>query len=159
MKVTHDSPQMLVIEDVPWLLATALSAAALLPVGIGLAMLMRGEWTGLLVGTGGFAFGALFLAVFVRRTRLILDLAQGMAELKRRSVLGTKVWTWTLAEIEGARIEESSSDGSTTCRPVLMLRGGGREPVTPVYTSGRAPARMVEAINSWLGAAEGRRRG
>jgi hypothetical protein len=151
MKTTLEQPDLLVLEDVPWILGAVFVAVILIPVGIGTAMVLNGEATGLLVALGGAAFGAIFFAAFVRRTRLVLDRAAGLAELKRRSVFGLKAWTWRLDEIDRAWVESSTSDGSTTYRPVLILASGEHQPITPVYSSGQGAHRATTAITRWLG--------
>ena len=151
MKITHDTPDLLVLEDVPWMLGILFVAMVLIPVGVGLTMLLSGEWTGIFVALGGAAFGGIFFAAFVRRTRLVLDRKAGMAELKRRSVLGLKTWTWRLDEIDRAWAESSMSQKSTTSRPVLILTTGARQAINPVYSSGQGAARATTAINRWLG--------
>lgn len=151
VKVIHETPEMLVLEDIPWLLGIGLIAFTLVPIGIGIAMVMSGEFWGLAVALGGGSFAALFFAVFVRRTRLVLDRPGDRAELKRRTVLGTKVWEWQLSEIDRAVSESSYSDGSTTYRPALTFKKGGAQAINPVYSNGRGTSRAVTAINGWLG--------
>jgi hypothetical protein len=150
MKTRIDTADLLLLEDVPWLLGAGISALILTIIGVGTSMVLSGNLAGLAVGLFGGLFGGIFFAAFVRRTRLELDRRTGIVDLRRRTVFGTRSWLFRLDNVERAYIEESHGDDSTTYRPMLILRDGRRQPINPVYSSGQGAARAVNAINRWL---------
>ena len=158
MKIRIDSPDLLLLEDVPWLIGAGISALILIIVGIATDMVLSGNLAGLALGLFGVAFGGLFFAAFVRRTRLELDRRSGIVDLRRRTMLGTRSWLFRLDNVERAYVEESHGDDSTTYRPMLILRDGRRQPINPVYSSGQGAARAAHAINDWLDAGVSARR-
>jgi hypothetical protein len=157
VKVTFRDADVLVLEHVPWVLGVTLVTVTLVIVTVGLVLSLGGPWPGLAIAAGGAVFGGLFCGVFIRRTRLVLDRRAGIAELKRRTVLGTKVSSWPLVSLARATVEESrdSESRSVTRRPVLLFADGSREPVNPVYVSGGGAARTAATINDWLGVGPG----
>ncbi len=158
MRVTRDTPDQLILADTPWLVGFFLILFILVFVGIGLTLLMNGEWAGLLFAGIGGGLGLLAFAAFVRRVQLILDRTTGSLILRRRSVFGYRQVRHRLADLSGAELERtSSSEGGTLYRPVLVLTGGmsaGRHPIVEAYTNTSGPRRAVEAVNGWLARAQ-----
>lgn len=157
MKLVTDTPDLLIVEDRPILLALGLIVFILAFVGAGLAITLAGEWWGLLFALFGGGMGFVAFWAFVRRVQLVLHRPEGYAELRRRNLFGGTRVRHLLTEIDRAEIEESrSSDSGTTYRVVLVIPAGqsaGRHPVTLAYSSGRGHHRAAEAINAWLEAA------
>lgn len=154
MKILTDTPDLLVVEDRPVLLALALIAFILMFVGAGLVMILAGEWWGILFALGGGGMGFVAFWAFVRRVQVVFHRPDGYVELRRRNLFGGSRVQHELAEIDRAVIEESqSSDSGTTYRVALVVEHGqsaGRHPITLAYSSGRGHHRAAEAINSWL---------
>lgn len=154
MKVTTDTPDLLIVEDRPVILAIALTAFILIFIGAGIAVVMAGEWWGLifLLGGGGFGFAAFW--AFVRRVQVVFHRPEGYVEFRRRNIFGGSRVRHALAEVDRAEVEESrSSDSGPTYRVVLVFERGqsaGRHPVTLAYSSGSGHQRAAEAINDWL---------
>ncbi len=154
MKVTTDTPDLLIVEDRPFILAVALTLFILVFVAVGFTVMMSGEWWGIifaLVG-GGVGFGAFW--GFVRRVQVVFHRPGAYVEFRRRNIFGGARVRHGLAEIGRAEVEESrSSDSGSTYRVVLVVDRGqsaGRHPVTLAYSSGRAHHRVAQAINAWL---------
>lgn len=166
MKVTTDTPDMLIIDDRPILMAIMLTVFILTFVGAGLAIVMSGEWLGLLFGLMGGGLGFAAFAVFVRRVQVVFYRPEGWIEIRKRSIFGMKTVRHNLTEIARAEIEKtrstssgSSSSGSMLYRIALVIETGqskGRHPVTEAYSSGSGHQRCAEAINRWLGATRAR---
>jgi|TARA_R110002049_G_scaffold44333_3_gene129764 hypothetical protein len=156
MKITRDTPDQLIIENNPVLLAILLGLFALGFVGIGLFSLGDDTSLGLGFILGGMVFGGVFLAAFIRRSQVIFDRSTGRVEMRRKSVTGYRRRDWDLADLDRAIVERGPSDGSMTYRTALVFTGGmdaGTHPITIVYSSGGGADRAAKAINRWLDAA------
>lgn len=155
MKIVRDTEDQLILANTPWLLSLGLVAFTLVFVGVSLMRLGENQWQGLLMVVGSLAFGGVFLVAFVRKTQLILDRTSNTVVLRRRGLLGYSEDVYDLDDLARAITQTSrSGEGTTTRRAALTFRSGphkGTHPVTIVYTSGRGPARAVDAINAWLG--------
>ncbi len=154
MKVATDTPDLLILEDRPLLVAGILLVVLLGMVGIGIAQIAAGETvSGLAFGLlgGGFAFGGIL--AFVRRNQLVLDRAGGQVLMRRRSLLGYSERRFELAHLDKAVVQTSRSGDSDTHRMALVFGRGaqvGTHPFTLVYTSGRGARRGADTVNAWL---------
>ncbi|MFP4327527.1 MAG: hypothetical protein ACLFQL_05915, partial [Paracoccaceae bacterium] len=120
MKITHDTPDLLVVDVVPWLLGAGVILFILVFAGAGLLILSEGEPLGLLflLGGGGMGLGAFW--AFVRREQVILDRRSGEVLLRRRTIFGQTEERQPLSTLHGALIEtHRSRKGSTTFRAEL----------------------------------------
>jgi len=158
MKITRNTPEQLIVGETPWFLGIGLIFFIICFVGPGLAITFTGEPAGLLFALLGGGLGIGAFAVFVRRIQVILDKGQGSITMRERSLFGYSEVRHDLSNLAGAVIETTTgSKGSTLYRPVLVLDKGmskGRHPISEIYTNGRGPHRLVEAVNSWLPASE-----
>lgn len=154
MKINKDSPELLIIDNQPWLVAALLGVMMLAFVGAGLSMLTTDEWVlGLFFSVGGGLFFVFFFWAFVRRNQLILDRHAATLTLRRRTLTGYRETVHELQHLERAIVETSRSDKTNTHRMALVLKGGmdaGTHPFTSVYTSGRGADRAADAVNAWL---------
>ena len=157
MKVTTDTPDLLIVEDRPVVIAIALIVFTLVFLGAGLLILATGEWWGLVFAGFGGGMGLLFFAVFVRRVQVIFHRPERYAEVRRKNVFRASKVRYDLREISRAIVESSrSSEGGTTYRVTLVIDAGesaGLHPVTFAYSSGSGHANAAHAINDWLEAA------
>lgn len=152
MKVTRDTPEQLIVENNPILLAIFVSVFGLIFVGIGLANIAEDFSMGLLFILGGLIFGVGFNMIFVRRTQLILDAPRNLIELRRRSWIRYSAMTWELRYLDRAIVQTSHSGDTPTHRAALIINGGmdvGTHPITLVYSSGSGAKRAADAINRW----------
>ena len=158
MKITTNTPDLLIVENRPVWLALGLTLFILIFVAVGLAMTLSGEWWGLLFGLFGGGIGFAAFWAFVRRVQVVFNRSEAYVEFRRRNIFGGSRVRHRLDEIGRAEIEESqSSDSGPTYRVVLVIDRGqsaGRHPVTLAYSSGSAHHRVAEAINAWLEAAK-----
>ena len=152
MKVIEQTPDRLILENNPVVLAILLSSLALIFVAVGLFVISSDPMTGLATLAGALVFGAVFVIAFVRRSQIILDRRNDLVELRRKSLLGYNRRTWDLHDLDRAVIQTSRSDKSDTYRAALVFSGGmdaGVHPITLVYSSGSGASRAVAAINAW----------
>ena len=155
MKISTDTPDLLIIEDRPILLGLGLIVFILIFVGIGVGLMLAGEGLGILFALIGGGLGFLAFWAFVPRVQLVFHRPEGWVEFRRKNLFGGSRERIGLAEISRAEIETSNgSEGGATYRVVLVVDRGqnvGRHPVTLAYSSG-ASHHMIEAkINQWLG--------
>lgn len=159
MKITTDTPELLIVDDKPIILGIALTVFILIFAGIGLGLMFSGEWWGLvfLVVGGGLGLGAFW--AFVRRVQVVFHRPDGYVEFRRRNIFSGSTLRFELAEISRAEIEESrSNEGGATWRVVLVIDEGqnvGRYPITLAYSNGGGHHRAADAINDWLSAGRG----
>lgn len=157
MKVTTDTPDLLIVEDRPLLLGIVLSVFILVFVGFGMRLVLEGDLSGLLLALvgGGMGFGGLW--GLVRRVQVVFDRPENYVEFRRRNLFGGKRVRLQLDEIDRAVIEEShSSKSGSTWRVALVIEAGqsaGRHPITLAYSNGSGHLRCADRINSWLAAA------
>lgn len=164
MKVTSQSPDLLIAEEMPWFIAVMLSLALLLFVGVGLlvsSQTLLGAFVMAGIG-GGLCFAA--ICIFVERLQIILDARAGTATLRSRTILRHREEVLPLSDVLRATGESTLSGGDTSSdparvrrrmyRPTLVLSdGAGGEvlrPITEIYDSSPASGTVVRAINDWL---------
>jgi hypothetical protein len=157
MKVLQDTPDRLVIEDRPVLLAGMLLGAILVTACLATGMLVEGSPAGLGVALVSAAFGLAF-AVFVERVRVTFDRASGRITVTTASVRRRRTETLPLDIVRQAATQSRRSRSrpgaraATMSRPVLHLAEQPEpRPLMQVYTAGSGAAEAVAAINRWLG--------
>ncbi|MCB1339381.1 MAG: hypothetical protein KDK10_18650 [Maritimibacter sp.] len=159
MKVTTDTADLLIVEDRPVLIAVGLSALILILASLCVGQLLAGNLAGLFFLVVVAGFGALFLRVFVQRTQLVFNAAEGWVERRQRNLAGYRRERHPFDSVVRAETEDrTDSEGGATHRLVLVIDAGSsvaRHPVTSVYTSGSGSARAAAAINAWLAARRG----
>lgn len=156
MKIKNNTPDLLIIDNAPWLLSFLLAGSILMPVGFAINALFSGDiQTGLRVLVIGGGFGALFFAAFVSRDQLVLDRRDNRVEMRRRTLFRQTSIRHDLRYLRRAIVQTSRSDNSDTHRMTLELDGGmdpGLHPFTTAYTSGKGARRGADAVNAWLAA-------
>lgn len=156
MKVTTNTPDLLIVEDRPLFIAIALILFTLAFVGAGLAMVSQGELWGLLFVILGGGMGIGFFFLFVRRVQVIFHRPEGYVEFRRKNLWSQFSVRYKLSEIDRVDMDVSrSSDGPNTYRVVLVIEKGesaGRHPITITYSNGSGHQRCKDAIEAWLAA-------
>ncbi len=165
MKITTNSPDLLIIEEIPWFIALMLGLFTLLSAAIGLLVLSQTLVGGLVFLIVGGGMGLAAIGVFVERLHLILDARADTVILRSRTIFRHHEDVFPLADLRGATGESTMSSRDTDDpnrprrrlhRPSLVLadgrEGGGQvlHPITEIYDSGRGAATTVRAINDWL---------
>ena len=153
MKVSRNTPDQLIIENNPIVLAILLNTLFLVFLGAGLFNLSTDFWFGIAFAGGAVVFGAIFNLAFIRRTQILFDRPANLVEMRRKSLLGYQRRTWALEHLDRAEVQSSRSDNTNTYRAALVFDGGmdaGTHPITLVYSSGGGARRAADAINTWL---------
>ena len=157
MKVTRNTPDQLIVADVPWLIGLMLILFIMVFVGAGLALVLDGELFGLLFVLGGGGIGLVAFAAFVRRVQVILDRPTDSITIRSRTLFGYSQVQHQLSNLSRAVLESTmSSKGNTLHRPTLVLTKGmsaGNHPIVAAYSNTGGAGRVVTAINNWLDAA------
>lgn len=153
MKITADTPDLLIIDDRPWMAGLGLGVMLLVFLFVPVLMLREGNLLGLWFIPAPFLV-LLFIHIFVRRTQLVLSRPDVWAEIRVRSLLGFRKIRHRLDEIGHAMIETMyDSDKRPMHRVTLVFPEGqsaGRHPVTEAYAGGDAALAAADAINRWL---------
>jgi Na+-transporting methylmalonyl-CoA/oxaloacetate decarboxylase gamma subunit len=154
MKVTANTPDMLIVEDRPIFIAIMLTVLTLVFVGAGVGLLLAGELWGLMFAGLGGGIGFLFLFLFVRRVQVIFHLPERYVEIRRKNLFRARKVRHRLDEVSRAILETSRTDGTTTYRVTLVIEGesAGRHPITLAYSNVGRHRECAAAINDWLDA-------
>ncbi|MAM62762.1 hypothetical protein [Maritimibacter sp. UBA3975] len=159
MKITANTPDLLVVEDRPVLLAILLTVFTLVFVGVGIGLLMAGELWGLMFAGLGGGIGTLFLFIFVRRVQVVFHRPERYVEIRRKNMFRSRVVRHRLDEVTRAVLESSrSSEGTTTYRVTLVIEEGqsaGMHPITFSYSNFGGHRRCAGEINDWLDSVRG----
>ncbi len=157
MKISKNTPDLMVIDDRPWFIGLFLIGFIAIFASIGATMLYSGLLGGvfMLLIAGAIFTGFYFL---VERTQLVLDASAGKLEIRKKSMRRMKRDKYALKELRhttvDSRTSSSSSGNSTkTSRLVLVFNGENGEtdtPLTAAYTSGGAAERISPVVNAWL---------
>ena len=162
MRIRNHSSDLLVAEDIPWLMAGLLFMFIMAFAGAGLFLLFLGEWAGLFLGIFGGGMGFMAMCIFVERLQLVLDARTGTATIRSRTILRHREIVLPLADVKRATMQEtlsSRSRGQTRVatrlfRPALVLDDGSGQgeiihPVTQIYSGGMSAEHLVRRINDW----------
>lgn len=154
MSVKRNTPDQLIVADIPWFMGLGLTLVILIFVGVGLSIVTSGDWTGIMFIVIGGGVGALAFIGFVRRVQVIFDRSTDQITVRRQSVFGYSEDIHRLSELKGVTLEESrSTKGALLYRPTLLMNGD-RVPIVESYTNTRGPQRLAQAIEDWLGSSD-----
>ena len=159
MKVKHNDPDLLIVEERPWVLGVIFAGGALVLFWVGMVRLIALELAGFAYIAMGL-FLLLFLYLFVRRVQVVFHRPEGWVEIRQRSLTRYDRIRHDLAEIERAMVQTNNSgDGGPTHRVALVIPEGqskGKHPLTNYYSGGSGADRATKAINGWLDSARAR---
>lgn len=150
MRIRECTPERLVIEDRPVILAILLSVLLMAFAGGMLFFLRQGDWfaTGL-AGFGAFLMTGI-LTASVRRVIVVLDRPAGVVLIRSRTVFGQTEDRRALSTLLGAEAEgKRSGRGGMSYRPALRF-ADGTLPLCDVHVPGRGAAEIAEAVERWL---------
>ncbi len=154
MKVSHDTPHLLVLDYTSWFWALFLPIPILVCLGWAVDDAIAGNPLSALAALASSAFWGMVMAFLVERKQVILNRRTGTVTLRRRTMLRHRQDVFALSGLDRAEAQAHiGSEGDMTWRPVLVFETGqdrGVHPVTPVYTAGQGAHRAADAINGWL---------
>ena len=150
MKITRDTPRIVVIEDRPWALGLFLIGIMLFSAYVGLLFLDSGNWVVLacVAFLGGSAFW--WFSRDIRYVRLTL-LDDATAHLWIRGFKASLTRSFPPGVLRAAVQTDRSGDGETY-RVVLLIDQGHsveRLPLTGYFTASLAPKRIAARIHAW----------
>lgn len=156
MKVTTNTPDLLIVEDRPVWIAIILIVFTLGFCGFGVMALSEREWMGgLLFIVLGLGLGVGFFAIFVRRVMVVFHRPENYVEFRRKNVFRSSRVRHALSEVSHAELEITrNSNGPNTYRVALVIPDGqsqGNHPITLAYSNGPGHQVCKDAINAWLG--------
>jgi len=152
MKISH-TPDLLIIDNTPWLFGIILMAAVFGAIVSGLFLLVTGDGITALWHVPLVAFLMIFVWAFVRRNQLLLDARARTVTHRRRTIFSHTEVIHDLSHLAETFVEESRGKNGPTYRMTLRLGAGmdrGDHPFTMAYTSGPGARRASNAVNDWL---------
>ena len=170
MRVVENSPDRLVLRDIPLGPGLALLAVALLPMLWGWALARAGQGTGglFLIGIGVLIFLGCFGA-FVQMLTVRLDRPSDSAQITQTGLFGRRRTNHPLSDLTGATLQSTlikrkpgdmvGKSGRRlppeprVWRAALVRRDGTQLPLTEAYGSERTAGAFAAALNGWFGAA------
>jgi hypothetical protein len=157
MKVIRNTPQQLIVANKPWLTGIALILFILAFVGAGLLVATEEPLFGIPFALFGGGIGAVCFVAFVRRVQVILDCTSNLITIRTQSLYAYSEETHPLSQLNKAVLETTNSslkhgNNSPMYRPSLDI-GGSLHPMVESYTNTGGPARLVNAVNTWIKAA------
>ena len=153
MKIRRNTPDLLIVEDTPWLFGLMIIGFILVFCGVGLSLVLSGEWMGFMFFFLGGGLGLAAFWAFVRRVQVVFHRPGAWVEIRRANVFRKMATRYDLAGVHRALVETTHSDGSTLHRIALEVEKGGvsgRKPLTLAYSNIGDPHGVAKTINSWL---------
>ena len=153
MRVTRNTPAQLIVEHYSTLLVLILVLFLFVPLTVGTGLLVDGNKMGWFLAAIGLGAGAL-ISLGIERLQVILDRPSGTLTIRRRNVRGYHETIHNLNDVDRAILETSDGSETEVYRATILITSGmsaGAHPLTEVYSSLRGHARVVDAINAWLG--------
>ena len=137
-------------------MAIVLLLFTLIFVAIGLFLVFRGIWLGLIFAVVGGGLGLAAMAFLVERLQLILDAAARTATIRSRTMLRHRETELPLDSITHAIVEKTSrhtSGGKPLTRTSLIIADKGEtrtHPITETYHGGGDAKTLTGVLNDWL---------
>lgn len=155
MKIIQNTPDLLIVESRPWLIAVAMILFTLLFCAIGLFVLSQGIWSGLIFIFVGGGMGTVMLFVFARRVQAVFHRPENWMELRRANTLGKRTVRHPLHEIAHAIVETTHNrEGNAMMGRVSLVietgQSAGIHPLTAYYSNASKHDQIAGEINAWL---------
>ena len=160
MKIANNTPEQLILQNVPWAAGLTICAAIVALVGWALLNFTNGDTVaGVILTLIAIAVGVIF-CVAVKRIDVLFDRSRNLFEIRRSTVFGRTRVRHELASVARAEVQTYSSPREPNKkfhRVAVILDGGmdkGTHPLTDSYENGRIAERkandVAKAINDWL---------
>ena len=153
MKVKTNTDHTLIVEEIPWLFTIMIVVMILAFTGIGLGLVLSGEWFGLIFAAAGVFFMPLFLFIFARRVQVVFYRPDGWMEIRRANILRKSKSRFDIDEVDRAIVQSTMGDSGRLYRVTLLMKTAGIEgekPLTMSYSNVGKHHEVAEAINAWL---------
>ena len=150
MKISRDTPDVLILDDTPWALSLSLAATVVLFAGAGLDAAWAGDFLESLGFWGCAALLLGMLAAFARRSQLVLDRRNDTLIHRVRDIRGFAETRYPLATLTGATVQTDRESDAESYRIILILHNHPPLPVTPTFSGGSDARTSAQAINTWL---------
>lgn len=148
MKVTQDTPEHMILDELPWFWAGFMIVGSLIFATLGIVAIPDDAWIGVMF----LAFSALWfglMSLMVERVQLVMHRPSGQIALRKRSIWRFVEQLWPLEDVRA--LERETDDG--THRYVLVLTNGTWVPLTRSYTNVRRPRSVAQRASDWLDSA------
>lgn len=157
MKITRNTPDLLVIDHYPLLLTLALGGFMLLFAGVAFDGLRMGNW--FLVVLMLVLSVALWFVIRIAatRVRLVFDRGTGLLTIRQKSTKGLQEWRHPLDTIGQARVATQQGESDTYRLEIHFASGmdaGFAHPVTESFSSDTRTHTAAKVINTWLAAVD-----
>lgn len=160
MKVVENTPDLLIVEDTPWLTASLFAFFTILMSGIALFALPDGDLGVALFAVAVAAGLFLLLNLVIERTRVFFDGRRNRVSVRRQSAKDTRTMTYGLDHLAGSEVEALTIRGVKVHRVVLQFNGGPEAepvPISKTYSNSSQHDIVSEIINAWLQARQSAR--
>lgn len=151
MRITQNTPDLLIIDHVPWGLLAGLLAFMSIWVAGAVGFILEGQPGGAVVFLAlGTTVPGLFVYFFVSRAQLVLDRAAGTAEIRKRNFRGTTRQPFALEQVKRAYV---AGRGPHNGQMMIEVAGGmdaGHHALQPTGGTVKRLTPVVDAINAWL---------
>ncbi len=155
MKISENTPDRLILDDVPWIRGILIILVTLYVIAMGFHEWNDGRTLGPWIVGGGVLAGLLFFALFVERYQIIFLRSEKTILRRKRSVFGFSETRHDLGAVSHAEVEEETgTDNDVSYYAALIVPEGPDAPklrLTDYSTSGFGPPALVDQINDWLG--------
>lgn len=155
MKVRRNTPDLLIVEDTPWLFGLMITGFILVFCTVGIVMMLDGQWMGLVFFFLGGGLGLVGFWAFVRRVQMVFHRPEGWIEIRRANVFRKLTTRYDLSGVHRAFVESTTGDNSTLYRVTLTIENGGirgTKPLTMAYSNVGDHRGVARTINAWLDA-------
>jgi len=150
MKVMHDTYEVLILEDRPWVFGIMMIAVALIMAAASMHNLADGH-RGPGIASGLFALAMILMfPLFIRRAMLTFDRVSGTITLTKRSTRKQTTQEFALSDLQGAEVLTSTNSDGDEFHSVRLHVGEASVPFTDTASSGDDAAEMADTINAWL---------
>ena len=156
MRMTHQSPERLVLIHRPLLLFTALGTGTLALLALAAWNIAQGDGTKAALAflcAAGLVGPAIWFAA--ERVDVVFDAQKDRVTISTRRLSGAQHETHPLQRVQRAMVQThiGQSDSARAQRVALVMDPGKAEdrlPLTTGYASGRGATDLVDRINGWL---------
>jgi len=155
MRITENTPDRLILDDIPWIRGLLIIAATLYVLSMGFREMNAGRQFGAFIIAGALIVGPLFFALFVERYQILFLRAEDRITKRKRSVLGYKETSHRLSDVLKASVVTSKrTDGPDMDHKILKVSDGTSIRLVDYNTTSAAPSIVAKAINDWLAQAD-----